>query len=133
MALTLRSLAARLLTVLAVCAQLLVPVGLSAAHARGLDGSGLLCAKGGAPLSAEARAAALDLARLLGADDPAQTQASGHCQHCTAVHALLLPQPPRLAAPALFVADTVLPLRAPHIVPKAHSPALGSRGPPSHI
>ena len=127
---SIRHRAASFLAVLAIVLQGLLPGTLAVAEANGVDVSRFICASSG-QVSAEARAAIEELAKLLGEEVPDRPSFNGHCPLCTLVHAIPLPEPVTLAVPAehASVADPVR-YEPGSLVKKTQGPPLGSRGPP---
>ncbi len=121
---------ARFLAILAIVLQGLLPGTLAVAEANGVDVSRFICASSGS-VSAEAKAAIEELAKLLGEEVPDRQSVNGHCPLCTLVHAIPLPEPVTLAVPAehASVADPVR-YEPGGLVQKTQGPPLGSRGPP---
>ena len=121
---------ARFLAILAIVLQGLLPGTLAVAEANGVDVSRFICASSG-QVSAEAKAAIEELAKLLGEEVPDRQSVNGHCPLCTLVHAIPLPEPVTLAVPAehASVADPVR-YELGNLAQKTQGPPLGSRGPP---
>lgn len=124
--------AARLLAILAVFLQVLLPGSLAAAQSQGIDLSRFICAPDG-ELSAQSRAMAERLAGVLDGEAPDHQRADGDCPLCTLVHGAVLPEPILVAASVLFIFETGFVRYVPAFVHKAQGPPLGSRGPPAHI
>lgn len=124
---------ARFVAVVAVGLQSLLPSALAAAEATGVDVSRYLCATPGLELSAEAKAAAADLAQLLGEEDEQRAGLSGTCLLCTLVYAAPLPEPVLLDVPARFEVLAAFNPYDPGLIPEIRGAPLGSRGPPSHF
>lgn len=125
--------AASFLAVLAIVLQGLLPGTLAIAEANGVDVSRFICASSG-QVSAEAKAAIEELAKLLGEEAPDRPSFNGHCPLCTLVHAIPLPEPVTLAVPAehASVADPVR-YEPSSLANKPQGPPLGSRGPPRFL
>lgn len=123
---------ARLLAMLAIVLQALLPGSIAVAEARGVDVSRFMCAPTG-EMSPETRAAAERIARLLGEDLPDEQPSGEHCPLCTLVHGVPLPEPASLNAPPAFEREQAFIRFEPGLVHRAQGPPLGSRGPPSHI
>ena len=122
--------AASFFAVLAIVLQGLLPGTLAVAEANGVDVSRFICAPSG-QLSAEAKATIEALAKLLGDEAPDHRPFDGHCPLCTLVHAMPLPEPVTVAAPAQLASVTDHVRYEPgSLVRKAQGPPLGSRGPP---
>ena len=121
---------ARFLAILAIVLQGLLPGTLAVAEANGFDVSRFICASSG-QVSAEAKAAIEELAKLLGEEVPDRQSFNGHCPLCTLVHAIPLPEPVTVAVPAehALVADPVR-YEPGSLLQKTQGPPLGSRGPP---
>ena len=121
---------ARFLAILAIVLQGLLPGTLAVAEVNGVDVSRFICASSG-QVSAEAKAAIEELAKLLGEEVPDRQSFNGHCPLCTLVHAIPLPEPVTLAVPAehASVADPVR-YEPGSLLQKTQGPPLGSRGPP---
>jgi len=121
---------ARLLAVMAVTLQVLLPGSMAVAGARGDDLSGLMCAPSG-EVSAEGRAAAERLAVLLGDEQPHEAPADAHCGLCTLPYAVPTADRTLVAAPFRFTAKVEPCSYQPGLVHRAQGPPLGSRAPPS--
>ena len=122
--------AASFFALLAIVLQGLLPGTLAVAEANGVDVSRFICAPSG-QLSADAKAAIEALAKLLGEEVPDDQPFDGHCPYCTLVHAIPLPEPVTLAAPAEHASVVGSVRYEPgSLVHKAQGPPLGSRGPP---
>ena len=121
---------ARVLAILAIVLQGLLPGTLAFAEANGVDVSRFICASSG-PVSAEAKAAIEELAKLLGEEVPDPQPFNGHCPLCTLVHAIPLPELLTLSVPAehASVADPGR-YEPGSLRQKTQGPPLGSRGPP---
>lgn len=121
------------LALLAVVLQVLLPGTLAFAEPSGFDASRLICVSSG-QMSADAKAALEEIAELLGEDVPDRQPYNGHCPFCTLVHAMHLPEPVTLAAPAeqASVTDPVR-YQPGGFARKAQGPPLGSRGPPARL
>jgi len=124
--------AARLLAILAVFLQVLLPGSLAAAQSQDTDLSRFICAPDG-ELSAQSRAMAERLAGVLDEEAPDHQSADGHCPLCTLVHGAVLPEPVLVSAPVRFTSEPGFVRYVPAFVHKAQGPPLGSRGPPAHI
>ena len=122
--------AASFFAVLAIVLQGLLPGTLAVAESNGVDVSRFICASSG-QVSAEAKAAIEELAKLLGEETPERHSFDGHCPLCTLVQAMPLPEPVTVAAAAelALVADHVR-YEPGSLVHEAQGPPLGSRGPP---
>lgn len=125
--------AARLLAVLAIGLQGLLPGAVSMAEANGVDYARYLCLTPDAEPSAESKAAAKELARLLGGEVPGEDHSQGDCPLCTLVQTALLAEPVLLQAPRLQAAETPAVRYEPGLVHLPQGPPLGSRAPPVHI
>lgn len=123
---------ARLLAMLALALQVLLPGSMAVAQSNDVDVSRFICAPSG-QISQEGLAAAQRLASLLGEDAPGEPPQDGHCPLCTMVHGVPLPEPVVVAAPVVPIRETVLVRFEPRLVCRAQGPPLGSRGPPTHI
>lgn len=123
---------ARLLAVLAVSLQAMLPGALAHAEAKGADVSRYICASGG-QISPEMRAAVQLLADLAGDPTPAEDPSLGDCPLCTLVHGVPLPQPVAIPAPTALVQGVNLVRRGLAISGAVQGPPLGPRGPPTHI
>lgn len=124
--------AARLLAILAVVLQVLLPGPLAAAQSQGTDLSRFICALDG-ELSSQTRAMAERLADALDEGAPDHLNPDGHCPLCMLAQAAVLPDPVLVAAPIRFISETGFVHYLPGIVHKAQGPPLGSRGPPTHL
>ena len=126
--------AARFMAMVAVCLQVILPVAVPLAQAKGVDLSSLICAPYGQDLNAETRAAVLRLATLV--DDetaPEPVRLDGHCPLCTLSHNVLLPQPVTVVEATSEHGATCVPPSDSGPVREAEGPPLGSRGPPTHF
>ena len=124
---------ARFLAILAIVLQGLLPGTLAFAASNGIDVSRVVCGST-EHLSAEAKAAIAELAKLFGEETPDHQPLDGHCPLCTLVNVTPLPEPAIVAAPAPLASVTVLVrFEADGLVRKAHGLPLGSRGPPRHL
>ncbi len=125
--------AGRLLAVLAICLQAVLPGTLTVAHASGVDVSRFLCAPAGDALSSEIASAALRIAALAQDELPDQQSTGDHCALCTLAQGVPLPEVSSLSVPARFVLEDHFAGYEPGLIHKAQGPPLGSRGPPRHI
>lgn len=123
---------ARLLAMLAIILQALMPGTMAVAESNGVDVSRFMCAPSG-EMSPETRAAAERIAKLLGEDLPDEQPSGDHCPLCTLVHGVPLPQPAAIDPPTTFPRKQTCVRYEPGLVQQAQGPPLGSRGPPSHI
>ena len=124
---------AKFLAMLAIVLQVLLPGTLAIAASNGIDVSRFICASPG-QLSAEAKAAIEQLAKLLGDEASDRQPFDGHCPLCTLVHVMPLPEPATVAAPAELTSITDYVCYEPGgVVRKAQGLPLGSRGPPFHL
>ena len=123
---------ARLLAVLAIVLQALLPGSLALAAPEGVDVSHFLCTPSG-EISPDARAAAERIARLLGEEPPDDRASGEHCSFCTPVQGAPAPDPIIIAVPKAFPLEQGCVRCEPRLVHKAQGPPLGSRGPPSHL
>ncbi|ADM08761.1 hypothetical protein PB2503_03427 [Parvularcula bermudensis HTCC2503] len=123
---------ARLLAMLAIVLQAFLPGSMAVAEAKGVDVSRFMCSPSG-QLSPDSRAAAEQIARLLGEDVPADQPFDAHCPLCTLAHSVLAPAPLVVAAPRAFPLEQIFVRFEPGLVREAQGPPVGSRGPPSHI
>lgn len=126
--------AARLVAMLAISLQAMLPGMVSVAQANGIDLAQYICLTPGEEPSAEAQAAALRLAEIIGYDLP-EDHSSGdtHCPFCTLAQGAPLPPRVLVAAPFSFAITHDFVLYEPGLHILAQGPPLGSRGPPSHI
>lgn len=120
---------ARLLAVMAVTLQVLLPGSMAVAGAKGGDLSGLMCAPSGG-VSAESRAATERLAALLGEDPPDETPADEHCAPCTPPYVGALNDRTLVAVPCRFITEVEHVIHQPGLVHRAQGPPVGSRAPP---
>lgn len=124
---------ARFFVMLALSLQSLLTGALSMAQANGVDVSRYICVTPGEALSAESKATARRLARLLGDELPADPRSEEHCQLCTLAQVATLPLRVTLPERTRFMAKRASPRFMPGLVHKPQGPPLGSRGPPTHI
>ena len=128
-----RNRAARILAMVAICLQAVLPGVVPQAHAKDADFLRILCELPGQELSAEAMAAASLLAELLGEEGPEPVPTGHSCSLCTLVQSAVLPMPPVSPEPLPAIGQAhPLPL-ALNLVHVAEGPPVGSRGPPSHL
>ena len=122
--------AASVFAMLAIVLQVSLPATLAVAESNGVDVSRFICTPSG-QVSAEAKAALEELAKLLGEEAPDHQPLSGHCPFCTLAHAIPLPEPVALAVPAEYASVVDFVRTEPgSLVHEAQGPPLGSRGPP---
>lgn len=121
---------ARLLAVMAVTLQVLLPGSMAVAGANGGDLQVLMCAPSG-EVTAEGRAATERLAILLGGEQPDEAPADEHCAQCTLPYAVPVADRTLVAAPFRFTAKVEPCSYQPGLVHRAQGPPLGSRAPPS--
>jgi hypothetical protein len=120
---------ARLLAVMAVTLQMLLPGSLAVAGTNGGDLSRLMCAPSG-EISAGARAAAARLADITGEQRPDPTPSDDHCPLCTLPYAAAPNAPAFVPAPCRFAVEVELIPYQPGLIYRAQGPPLGSRAPP---
>lgn len=125
--------AVRLLAVLVIGLQGLLPGAVSWAEAKGVDYARYLCLTPGAEPSAETKAAAQELARLLGGEVPEEHHAEGDCPLCMLGQAAMLAAPVLPEAPSFQAAGSPAPHYEPGFIHLPQGPPLGSRAPPIHI
>jgi len=123
---------ARLLAVLAIVFQAFLPGSLAVADSKGVDLSRFMCVPSG-EMSPKARAAAEQIATLLGEDLPGEQPEGDHCPLCTLAQGVPPPEPPIIATPTVFPREQAFFRFELGLVRKAQGPPLGSRGPPFHI
>ena len=124
--------AAGFFVVLATIAQALLPATLAVAGSGGTDLAHFFCAPSG-QLSAEAQAAAAQLAELAGDEASDRQSSDGHCPLCALVAGMALPEPAGLAVRPKPAAEKHHQRYAPHFAHGPQGPPLGSRGPPLHL
>ena len=117
---------ARLLAILALCLQVMLPGVVSVAHANGVDLSQYICLTPGEEPSTEVKAAAQRIAEIVG-DAPAEEPLSdNHCPLCTIAHGAPLPIRTLITAPLIFAIDQDFILYEPGLLILAQGPPLGS-------
>lgn len=122
---------ARWLAVMALCLQALSPVSMAVAGENGVDLSRYLCVTPGVEVSAQTRAAARELAVMLGeAGDEAPSASDETCPLCTISTPALLPLPPAAAGPCCILPAFHPAAYAPGLFHRPHGPPVGVRGPP---
>ena len=117
---------------LAIVLQAFLPGAIGDGEAKGAAVSRFICAPSG-ELSPKSRAAAEQIAGLLGEDVPHETLSDGHCPLCTLTHGAPLPEPLFIAAPAVFTREQVFVQCEHGFVRKGQGRPSRSRAPPFHI
>lgn len=125
--------AVRLLAVLAIGLQVLLPGAASVAQANGVDTARFVCLTPGAGTDAESKAVGQELARLLAGEVPDERRMDGDCSLCLLGQPATLAEPVCPEAPLVHAAVTPAVRYEPGFVHQPQGPPLGSRGPPTHI
>ena len=123
----------RLVAILALCTQALLPGTLAVAQAASFDISNVMCTTPGTVLSDEARAQLTKLAKLIDENAPDPETSESHCPFCTTVQAATLPVRDGIGLSISYEAIASFARYEPGFSIYSQGPPLGSRGPPSHL
>lgn len=123
------SFAVRLLAAVLVLLQAALPASLAMAAESGVDPSRFICSPSG-QLTPEAKAAAEQIARLLGEVPDDSPDVEDHCPHCTLAQQAALPVLVQHIAPTRSADHKIFLRHERGLVHEAQGPPLGSRGPP---
>lgn len=123
----------RLLALVAIVIHIAIPLAMAAGHASGSAITTILCISADRPISAEARQAALDIARLMGEEPPAETLKSAHCPYCAMPDMVVLPEPCQPEQRMRRVHVIEHPLQETLFRPGLRGPPFPSRAPPTPI
>jgi hypothetical protein len=127
-----RLFALRLLAMLVIASQGLLPMPVAAAQGHGLDISSIMCAADG-QFTPPSRATAERLAAILDDEAPQEHLHDNDCPLCTLAHGAPLPERIALRMPFAFSGVHTKAIYEPGFVHLPQGPPLGSRGPPETL
>ncbi|WOR14432.1 DUF2946 domain-containing protein [Hyphomonas sp. FCG-A18] len=123
----------RLLAMLAISLQIMLPGMVSVAQANGIELGQYICLIPGEEPSDEIKDAARRIAEIVGDIPEEEPLDAEHCPFCTIAHGAPLPACTLVTIPLSFALVQDFVLYEPGLLIPAQGPPLGSRGPPSHI